>query len=258
MGELHEPYADRLWPVTALTFEDLDWVVDELTRMRALGSRAFLISAVPTNGIPHFHSQYDRVWSAAVDLGMIPIMHIGNNPALFADGWANVEGDMALLRQLGVSQTHQQIQVMLNGMVFGGVFERHPELTMLIAECGIHWFAGTVLHMEQRDASRHVSPRLFFGDYRWSLSPLEFVRRNVRITPLASEMQDPTKLLEELPECVVFSSDYAHNEGNPSPIAHYEHLLADLPSDVRESFLGATMAESFARMGQPLREPAVS
>jgi uncharacterized protein len=257
MGETHAPYADRLWPVTALTFEDLDWVVDELTRMRELGSRAFLISAVPTNGIPHFHSEFDRVWSAAVDLGMMPIIHIGNNPALFADGWANVEGDMALLRQLGVCQAHQQIQVMLNGLIFGGVFERHAELTLLIAECGLHWFAGTVEHMEQRDARQHVSPRLFFGEYRWSLSPTEFARRNLRITPVPQDMQDPSGLLEQLPECVVFSSDYAHNEGCPQPVAHYRRLLADKPPEILESFFGGSIAETYARMGQPLAAASV-
>jgi predicted TIM-barrel fold metal-dependent hydrolase len=252
IGECHAGYTDRLWPTTALTFEDLDWVVGEMARMRDLGSRSFLISAVPTAGIPHFHSEYDRVWAAAVDLGMMPILHVGNNPALFADGWANVEGNMMLLRQLGVCQGHQQIEVLLNGLVFGGVFERHPDLTLLIAECGIHWFAGTIEHMEQRNARKHVSPRLFMGEYPWSLSPDEFARRNVRITPLPSDMQNPARLLGEYPECVVFSSDYAHNEGNPDPVEHYERLLADLPEQTRRSFFGEGTADAFARMGHPL------
>ncbi|WP_410968850.1 hypothetical protein, partial [Salmonella sp. SAL4444] len=88
------------------------------------------------------------VWDAAEDLGMIAILHVGANPATFAPGWTNVEGDMTLLRQLGISQGHQSVQVFLNGMVFGGVFERHPNLTVLIAECGLHWFSGTFEHME--------------------------------------------------------------------------------------------------------------
>jgi predicted TIM-barrel fold metal-dependent hydrolase len=252
MAACHADYAERLWPTTTLTFEDLDWAVAEMTRMRERGSRSFLISAVPTNGIPHFHSAYDRVWRAALDLGMVPILHVGSNPAYFAPGWANVEGNMTLLRQLGVCQGHQQVQVFLNGMVFGGVFERHPDLTVLIAECGIHWFASTVEHMDQRDAREHVSPRLFFGDYPWSLSPAEFARRNIRITPLPNEMQNPASLLETYPECAVFSSDYAHNEGNPDPVAHYERLLRDLPEGTRRSFFGGSMADAFDRMGHPL------
>ena len=59
---------------------------------------------------------------------------------------------MMLLRQLGVSQGHQSVQLMLNGMVFGGTFDRHPTLTVVIAECGLHWFEGTLDHMDSRDA----------------------------------------------------------------------------------------------------------
>ena len=159
---------------------------------------------------------------------------------------------MALLRQLGVSQGHQSIQIFLNGMVFGGVFERHPDLTVLIAETGIHWFAGTVEHMEQRDARNVPTAELFMGPYRWSLSPAEFVRRNVRITPLPNVHQSPARLLDQFEECVVFSSDYAHNEGNPHPIAHYDELLAGIDDRTRSSFMGANIAECYSRMGEPL------
>ena len=252
MAERHDGYSDRLMPVTALDFDDLDWVIAELTRMRERGSRAFLISSGPINGIPPNHSHFDGLWSAATDLGMIPIIHIGFNPAVFDPGRASVEGDMTLLRQLGVCQSHQSIEVFLNAFVFGGVFERHPELTVLIAECGIHWFEGTVAHMEQRDARRIPTAELFMGKYRWSLSPEEFARRNVRITPLPNGHQSPARLLERLPECVVFSSDYAHNEGNPHPIAHYDELLADHRHDVVRSFMGDNIAECYARMGDPL------
>jgi uncharacterized protein len=254
MADRLEGSTDRLMPVTALEFGDLDWAIAELTRMRARGSRAFLISSAPVNGFPPCHSHFDRLWSAAVDLGMIPIIHVGFNPALFDPGWANVEGDMALLRQLGVSQGHQSIQVFLNAMIFGGAFERHPNLTVLIAETGIHWFAGTVEHMEQRDARRMKTAELFMGPYRWSLSPTEFVRRNVRITPLPNVHQSPRRLMEQLPECVVFSSDYAHNEGNPQPVTHYDALLADLPDDLRRSFFGESIANCYARMGDPIAD----
>ena len=252
MADRLDGYTNRLMPVVALDFTDLDWVIAELTRMRARGSRAFLISSAPVDGVPPNHSHFDRLWSAAVDLGMVPIIHVGFNPSLFDPGWANVEGDMALLRQLGVCQGHQSIQVFLNAMVFGGVFERHPNLTVLIAETGIHWFAGTVEHMEQRDARRMKHAELFMGPYRWSLSPAEFVRRNVRITPLPNVHQSPVHLLERYPECLVFSSDYAHNEGNPQPIQHYEEVLADQSDELRRSFLGASMAECYRRMGDPI------
>ena len=53
-------------------------------------------------------------------LGMSALLHIGYQPASFDAAWANTAGDMMLLRQLGVSQGQQSVQLMLNGMVFGG------------------------------------------------------------------------------------------------------------------------------------------
>lgn len=74
----------------------------------------------------------------------------------------------------------------------------------------------------------------------------------MRITPLPRAHQSPVGLLKEYPECVVFSSDYAHNESNPEPTAHYEALLAAVPAETKASFLGGNLAECYARMGDPL------
>ena len=64
--------------------------------------------------------------------------------------------------------------------------------------------------------------------------------------------QTPLHTIERYPECVVFSSDYAHNESNPAPTAHYDALLADLPANAKARFMGANIAECYARMGDPL------
>jgi hypothetical protein len=67
----------RLLPVTALDYEDLDFAVAELEQMRRLGSRIFLVPAYPVKGVPPAHPGWDRVWSAAVALGMTPMLHTG-------------------------------------------------------------------------------------------------------------------------------------------------------------------------------------
>jgi predicted TIM-barrel fold metal-dependent hydrolase len=196
------------------------------------------------------HERFEPLWSAAEDLGMMAFVHSGHAPASFDPAWSNY-GDGMVLRQLGASQGNQSAILMLNGMVFGGVFDRHPNLTILFAELGIQWFSGAVQHMESRGPSVPESG-VYMGRYPYELSPAEFVRRNVRITPLPRAHQSPVRLLEEYPECVVFSSDYAHHESNPEPTAHYETLLADVAPRVRASFLGENIAECYARMGDPL------
>ena len=174
LADAVEGYTDRLLPVTCLDFHDVDAAIRELTRMRGRGSRAFLIGTIPVAGVPVMHPQFDPIWSAATDLGMIAILHVGYQPASFDRVWANTAGDMMLLRQLGVSQGHQSVELMLNGMIFGGTFDRHPNLTVMIVECGLYWFAGALEHMDSRDAWKQPEARLYMGDYPFDLSPSEF------------------------------------------------------------------------------------
>jgi uncharacterized protein len=243
-------HQDRLLPLTSIDATDIEWSIAELTRMRARGSRSFLVDTLPAPGYPPMHERYERLWSAAEDLGMVAFVHAGHAPASVDPAWANYPDGM-VLRQLGASQSSQSAILMLNGMVFGGVFDRHPKLTLVFAELGIHWFAGAVQHMESRGPAIPESG-IYMGRYPYELTPAEFVARNVRITPLPRAHQSPVRLLEDYPECVVFSSDYAHNESNPEPTAHYDRLLADVVPDVRAAFLGGNLAECYARMGDPL------
>lgn len=137
----------RLPPLTTVDGTDVVWSVKELARMRARGSRAFLIDTLPDPSLPPMHPTFEPLWSAAEDLGMMAFVHAGHSPASIDPAWAN-HPDGMVLRQLGASQMSQSAILMLNGMVFGGVFQRHPKLTIVFAELGIHWFAGAVQHME--------------------------------------------------------------------------------------------------------------
>jgi predicted TIM-barrel fold metal-dependent hydrolase len=237
-------------PLTSIDATDVEWSIAELTRMRARGSRSFLIDTIPAPGVPPMHSSFEPLWSAAEDLGMVVFVHAGHNPASFDPAWGNYPDGM-VLRQLGVSQSSQSAQLMVNGMVFGGVFDRHPNLTIVFAELGIHWFAGMTQHMEARGPSLPESA-IYMGHYPFELTPAEFIRRNVRVTPLPRAHQSPVQLLGEYPECVIFSSDYAHHESNPEPTKHYDALLTDIAPSVRASFLGDNIADCYGRMGDPL------
>jgi predicted TIM-barrel fold metal-dependent hydrolase len=240
-------HVDRMKPVATLRFENLDRAVRELTRMRELGSRVFLISGEPVDGVPHFDPHFDRLWAAACDLGMMPMLHVGMGPVTMHPGWAKTTSP-ALLKRMAVSMSYQAAPILLNAMVFGGVFERHPTLTLLICEFGIDWLPFTVRLMDGRAAPGAA----LLGDYDLPLSPSEYVRRNVRVTPLPSPAQLPLEVLEELPEVAVFSTDYPHIESNPQPIAHYARVLAEIDPMTRDAFMGDNIAGCFARMGDTL------
>ena len=243
--------AGRLRPVTALAYDDLDFVVAELTRMRARGSRIFLIPAYPVNGVPPSHPSWDRVWAAAVDLAMAPMLHTGFERMSFDPGWANQNGDPVVLRMLGSAQRHVAPTVLINALVYSGVFERFPKLTLLLAEVGTGWLP--FLHREIDDRVAPVA-ELFLGKSKLRQKPSEYLARNVKATPLSGGNDSPLlEIMRELPdESLVFSSDFPHFEGFSDPLGHYRAALAPLPAATRERFLGGTIDGVFRAMGDSL------
>lgn len=241
----------RLLPVTALDYTDLGVAVAELERMRRLGSRIFLIPAYPVNGVPPAHPAWDRVWSAAVSLGMAPMLHTGFERMRFDPGWSNLGGDATLLRMVGSAQRHVAPNTLLNALIYGGVFERFPALTLLLAEVGTGW-----LPFLYREIDDRISPtaELFLGKWKLPLRPSEYLARNVKATPLSAGNDSPlTRILQELPDdMIVFSSDFPHFEGFTDPIGHYGEALKELAPSRRERFLGGAIEDAFRRMGDPL------
>jgi predicted TIM-barrel fold metal-dependent hydrolase len=241
----------RLLPVTALEYTDLDFAVAELERMRALGSRIFLVPAYPVAGVPPAHPRWDRIWSAAVGLGMTPMLHTGFERMCFDPGWANLGGDTTLLRMLGGAHRHVAPMTLLYALVYSGVFERFPKLTLLLAEVGTGWLPYLMREIDDR-----ISPtaELFVGEYKLPMRPSEYLARNVRATPLSGGNDQPLeRIMDELPEdMIVFSSDFPHFEGFTDPVGYYAETLKNLDRDRRERFLGGSIAAVYARMGDPI------
>jgi predicted TIM-barrel fold metal-dependent hydrolase len=244
----------RLLPVSCLELTDVDFAVAELTRMRERGSRIFLIPAHPVNGVSPIHPSWDRLWSAATDLGMVAMYHIGDGPAAFVPGWWNTGADPKVLRQIGSSHFHAAPMTLLYSMVYGGVFERHPNLTVIVAEVGVGWLPYLYWDIDHV-LSDHAN--MMLGEWTLPLKPSEYLARNVRGTPLTGSMNGGDhgllQVMDQLPQdMVVFSSDFPHFEGIPNPSEYYRQKLASLPAARRDRFYGDSMADAYSRMRDPI------
>jgi len=256
LGEQLATESLRLHPVAVVDYADLDAAVDELERARALGARAFFLATDngrPAGGVSPGHPSWDRVWTAATRLGMVAVIHVGNTASDFT-GWADIgwnlpggAGIAGLTRLANTQRTHAA-QNLLSALLYGGVFARHPTLTVMLEEMRVSWVPPFLQMLERQAVS---SPAL--GDWPWEMSGGDMLRRHVRVTPLPGFGDvDALDVLTELPEVIVWSSDYPHQEGNADPINLYGPALDDLDAGLRTSFMGANIEECFARMGDPL------
>jgi predicted TIM-barrel fold metal-dependent hydrolase len=236
--------------VTSLRYEDIDWCVKEMTRMRERGSRTFFLPGEPVNLVPPYDPYFDPVWAAACDLGMVGLYHVGASLTKWNPGWGNTD-DPNVMSQVNAAGSHFNAHIMINAMIFGGVFHRYPNFTMQISEFGFEWLPYAVRHMDKRTSDTGQS---MIGKYAWPLKPSEFVRRNVRMSGLPG--QDPRVMLETMPEAIAFASDYPHMEGSPSPIEYYSPFLQGADEATRSGYFADNMLEVYARMGDPLPVPA--
>ena len=184
---------------------------------------------------------------------MIASIHVGNTATDFT-GWADIGWDqpggagVAGLTRLANTQRIHAAQNLLVSMLYGGVFDRHPELTVVLEEMKVGWLPAFVDACERQALS---SPAL--GDWPFDVTGGEMLRRNVKFTPLPGFGDvEAIDVVTRLPEMALFSSDYPHFEGNADPINLYGNALDDLGPELRDRFLGANATEAFARIGDPL------
>jgi predicted TIM-barrel fold metal-dependent hydrolase len=256
LGEQLADHSHRLHGVAVLDLSDPTGAAAELQRARARGHRAFFLYTLdgrPPGAVPPGHPDWDCVWSAATSLGMVAVIHIGNTAASFA-GWGDIGWDspagagVAGLCRLANTQRIHVAQNILVSLLYGGVFARHPNLTVVLEEMKVGWLPWFVESVARQSLS---TPAL--GEWPWDVSGGDMLRRNVKITPLPGLGDvEALDVVRSLPEMCLFSSDYPHMEGNAEPIALYGDALDNLEPRVRAGFLGETAADCFARTGDPL------
>lgn len=238
-------HTDRLMPVALLDISDVDWAIAEMTRMRALGSRAVQVRADPVSETKSFtHPDFDRLWSAAEDLGLAVIFHIGAGRSEVKHGWYFNGGDPSHFAILHLINGQVVPQIALAALIIDGVLERHPKLVVIVEELGIGWVPNLMTTLD----SVTVGPygQMFGigkGDYKLPLKPSEYIRRQVRFTPLTS--CDPIRpVFDQLPpEMLVFSSDFPHVEGRADAVSLCEAQLDGVGDYARKQFFGESIAE---------------
>ncbi|TMQ69237.1 MAG: hypothetical protein E6K81_15380 [Candidatus Eisenbacteria bacterium] len=133
----------------------------------------------------------------------------------------------------------------LTFLIWGGVFERFPELRVVVTEGTASWVAYYKEHWDERYRDWHVTTKL--GDYKSHLSmkPSEYFDRNVRMGTFLAR-----KEIERRHEiglgCIMWGSDYPHPEGAwPQTREMLRDAFRGVPEGEVAAMLGGTAVDFY-------------
>lgn len=218
----------------------IDFAVTELERVAKKGARAMYIPGNPS--MPYNNSaHYENLWAAASANSITLCFHRNHGGPPDATDWDRNSEDRVSIGGI-VTRYFSAIRP-FSYLIFGGVFERHPKLTMVAAEVDCGWvpfWVQTLVH--------HWDIQKSWFPVKLSQSPAEFIGKNIFTTNVDDYVGYDlvkTGLFPYLSSMTMFSSDYPHSATIwPHSRAVAEKMTAGMaPNDTRK-----VLSENAARV----------
>ena len=142
-------------------------------------------------------------------------------------------------------------------MIWGGVFDRFPNLKLMVTEATSIWVPEYLALLDFRYEETPYSAKL--GDYtsHLSLKPSEYFRRNVFLGASCMPRREAEMRHEIGIENLIWGSDYPHPEGTwPFTKKQMIETFHDIPEDEAAKMLGGNAASLFGFDTEKLGEIA--
>ena len=168
--------------------------------------------------------EFDPLWKAACDLGIPLTIHLGGRAVRFTEPKFFLSD--LLMSKFGMGEP-------IAIMIYGGVFQRFPDLKLASVESGVGWFAFAANYMDETWVKQR----------HWVNSVLEkppshFWENNI----YGSFIHDRAGILmRSLPGAgnIMWSSDYPHSETTfPHSMAKIDELFEGVPEDEKNMIIG--------------------
>lgn len=238
--ELSAAAPGRLLYLPNLSSRDPHACLAELQRLSDRGVRAVEFGVFDL-AEPLASPVWEPLWQAAESMGVVLCSHTGHPAGTpFASASRGAMHAHHATSPFGAARPIAE-------MVFSGVFERHPALRWVMAECRIGWLPFLFSWMD-----RQVQIRQPDTSRTLSLLPSDYVRRNVCFTFEDDWVGASLIPLEWslLADTVMWGMDYPHPQGMwPSPRHKLDALFADLDPVTRHEILYGRAASLYGLAG---------
>jgi predicted TIM-barrel fold metal-dependent hydrolase len=190
---------------------DIESSVKRLREAKKMGARGAIISALPS-GNKDLSRADDPFWAAAEELGIPIHIHVGLKHA----GMAQINTVRAARRddhEVKFSVPSLQLMGgavaefsgMFAKMIYSGMFDRFPGLTMVMAECGAGWVPHCIEHMDD-----HWWRNRIWSDANLKHLPSHYFHNNWKVTFIREPFAVQTRHWFGI-ENLMWANDYPHH-----------------------------------------------
>jgi predicted TIM-barrel fold metal-dependent hydrolase len=231
-------YQDRLYATAMLSLRDIDRAVALTDEVLARGARVVVLPTGPAYGRSPGDPYFDPVWSRLNEAGVVVALHImpfwyfdaispawGHDPdpqswRMSAWQWMNTYGERPVIDTI-------------SALIFDNLFERFPQLHLLIAEHGASWVPHMLQHMDKSRGMGRNGPWL---GGQLQERPSTIFKQHVRVVPYPED--DTMSLIERLgtDQTLLMGSDWPHAEGLREP-AEFYNRVDGLDETTKRNFL---------------------
>jgi predicted TIM-barrel fold metal-dependent hydrolase len=218
-----------------MDLHDMERAVDEIAwaRNEGLFGGVMLPAMSLTSGLRGYADEYyEPFWDACEEHSMVINLHTG---ASGAPTDARQLYDAKHGGGLGLYEVFVFTRRPLWFMIFGGVFDRHPDLEVVVAENGVQWLPSLIRDMEQFFDTHGAVP--LRSSLR--LRPSEYFERHVMLGGSLMKRYEAEMRDEIGVDHLMWGADYPHLEG-AAPVHRLvmRHVLGGLPEADLRRILG--------------------
>jgi predicted TIM-barrel fold metal-dependent hydrolase len=228
----------RLKGIAMINVDDVHDAIAELERAARLGLAGAMISEYPLEHRRYDQPDYEPFWAAAESLGMPLSLHTATRRQ------GKIRGACDKTLRDATSRATKAFLPALSmcDMIFSGVFERHPRLTLAIVEFELAWAPHVLAAMDYTYRERHEEAIYRFkGDTR----PSDFFRENVVLSfqedAIGIRLRDVIGV-----DNMMWGSDYPHSESTfPQSRKILAEILSGVPEPEQAKIVGGNAARVY-------------
>jgi predicted TIM-barrel fold metal-dependent hydrolase len=215
-----------------ISLEDVRTAIEEMRRCRELGLAGVMIAVSPDGAPPYEDEYYADFWAAVRDLDIPVSMHAATQRRASGSHF-EIPAAQAFLHYTAVQKT-------LIGMIYGGLFDRFPELKIVTVENDAGWAANIIERMDYISVKGRF--KTMHTNHLNKEAPSLYWHRNIWYTM----MRDRAAVLSREiigTDRIMWASDFPHGDSPwPESMKVVDDVMAGVPAHDRWMMLHGNAA----------------